>query len=165
VFPFLCGRTVCPFGRAAIWVGVSLGCLLAAGVPNPPRLEFVSASLTSGPGREPPLGSVPKVPELIGTVRIRGLDARRSSYQLTLVPPAETGRGPRKIRVVPTTWAPSDPKDATLIRWTCAWPGAPSAEGWSVRIEHRRARPRVVVSGAIQHFFLPVRPPQPSAES
>lgn len=127
-----------------------------------PVLEFVSASLTSGPGREPPPGAVLRAPELVGVIRVRGFDTRRSALRLTLVAPSENGRPPRLTRVNPTSWARPDPKDKSLIRWTCKWPGAASAEGWSVKIEALRTRPRMVVSGSVQHLFLPV-PPRPLA--
>lgn len=162
MFRPLCQGTASLKFRALFWAWAALCPSWAGAAPAVPVFEFVSATLTSGPGREPPPGAVLRAPELVGVVRVRGLDARRGAFRLTLVAPAENGRPPRQTRVIPTTWAPPDPKDKSLIRWTCKWPGAASAEGWSVRIETLRSRPRVVVSGSVQHLFLPV-PPRPLA--
>ncbi len=159
-----------PIGLAVLLVAVHIGASLVAapcvdgrkGAPAP-SLQFVSASLTSGPGIELPPGVVPPPPELVGVVRVRGIDARRSSFRITLVAPIKGKRSPRRTRIVPTTWAPYDPNDKTLIRWTCRWLGPGSPEGWSVMIESLRCRPHQKVSGPIQHFLLPVSQPQPKS--
>lgn len=149
----------------AVFCGSSImGVLLAQARmdSSDPSLQFVSASLTSGPGIAPPPGTVPPPPELVGVVRVRGIDARRSSFRISLTTPAEGKRSPRLIRIVPTTWAPYDPNDKSLIRWTCKWLGPGSPEGWSVTIESLSSRPHKKVSGPIQHFLLPVAQPQPN---
>lgn len=157
-----------PIGLVVLLVAVYLGASLVAAPcaddrrgASIPVLQFVSASLTSGPGFEPPPGVVPPPPELVGVVRVSGINARRSSFRVTLLAPVEGKRSSKRVRIVPTTWAPYDPNDKSLIRWTYKWPGPGSPEGWSVTIESLRSRPHKTVSGPIQHFLLPASRPQP----
>lgn len=157
-------------GVVVLSVAVHIGASLAAAPwaddrrdASIPSLQFVSASLTSGPGIEPPPGVVPPPPELVGVVRVNGIDSRRSSFRVTLVAPVEGNRSSKRVRIVPTSWAPYDPNDKSLIRWTCKWPGPGSPEGWSVTIEALRGRPHKTVSGPIRHFLLPASQPQPKS--
>ena len=156
-----------PSGPALLLVALHLGASLVAAPyaddrrdASVPSLQFVSASLTSGPGIAPPPGTVLPHPELVGVVRVRGIDATRSSFRITLVAPLNGKHPSKQTRIVPSTWAPYDPNDKTLIRWTCKWPGPSSPEGWLVTIESLRSRPHKKVSGPIQHFLLPSAQPQ-----
>lgn len=131
--------------------------------PAVPVFQFISAALISGPGLAPPPGTKPLPAELVGVLRVRGYAVRHSSVRITLIPPIELKRSSKLARLVPTTWAPYDPNDKSLIRWTCEWPGPSSPNGWSVKVESLRSHPYRATSGPIQHFLLPVAQPQPKS--
>ncbi len=120
-----------------------------------PKLEFVSASLHLGPGKEPPPGQKPPPPLLTGVIRARGLRTAKPYFRVTF---SSGSPRPSVHRLSIATWGALDPKDPTLIRFTAPYRAGASAEGGTVSVEYRYKGSRLSVQGPVAVFLLPGAP-------
>lgn len=124
-----------------------------------PRLEFVTATMNLGPGRELPPGRKPAPPVVTGVIRASGLDPRRSNFRITV---RIEGSGDGKSaahRLAVTGWNAHDPANPAQIRFTAPWPASVPFEGCTLRVDYVRRKTRLSVQGPVQVFMLPGRPP------
>ncbi len=129
---------------------------------RPPLLEFLSASLTNGPGIQPRDGKVdPGFPYFSGGVAWRGKGKlMRSQIRLFLLDAPCNGRT-RARRLTLKAWEPADPLNPEQWRFKSRWPGG-SAEGRKVRVVVlRRGRAWAQVEGPIREISLPSASPRP----
>ena len=132
---------------------------------KPPLLEFLSASLTNGPGIQPQDGKVdPGFPYFSGGVAWRGKGKlTRSQIRLYLLDAPGKGRT-RTRRLTLKAWEPADPLNPEQWRFKSTWPGGP-AEGRKVRVMVlSKGRVFAQVEGPIREISLPAALPRPGSK-
>ncbi|MBL0312833.1 MAG: hypothetical protein IPP78_08980 [Holophagaceae bacterium] len=146
-----------------IWLlpALALSIGIQAEPAKPPLLEFLSASLTNGPGIQPQDGKVdPGFPYFSGGVAWHGRGKlTRGQIRLYLLDVPGKGRT-RARRLALKAWEPADPLNPEQWRFKSAWPGG-AAEGRKVRVVVlRRGRTWAQVEGLIREISLPSASPR-----
>lgn len=147
---------------------LALAALLAAAPPaakprKPSIIPFtLDASVTFGPGREPPPGTPPFQPKLEVALAFQAPVPREATFRLWLVPATTPASTPpsaaRKRRALASETLSLDAKGAAL---RAAWPQGLATEGWHAAVECLVAgKVRGSARAEVRARYLPASPPR-----
>ncbi len=150
-----------------------LPCILAAAPPGAPQRKpamihlTLEASVTFGPGREPPPGTPPFQPKLDLALGFQDPPPRGTTFRLWLLPsaaPASTPAGSvRGRRALPFEILSREGQAASL---RANWPQGLGAEAWQAAVECLvGGKVRGSARAPVRAHYLPSAPPRGRQEA